>query len=100
MKKIGKQVLLLTTNETDLRNGESAMIRLKNGRIMHAYTEFYGADRSDHAPSRISAVFSDDEGESFSLQTRDGFLVSYYYSNGGHICRNATKIAKIYTEEL
>ena len=66
MKKIGKQVLLLTTNETNLRNGESAMIRLKNGRIMHAYTEFYGADWLDHAPSRISAVFSDDEGESWS----------------------------------
>lgn len=67
MKKIGKQVLLLKTSEHNPRNGESTLLRLKDGRILHAYTEYYGEDWEDHATARISAVVSSDEGETWSL---------------------------------
>ncbi len=66
MKKIGKEVLFLKTGECNPRNGESTLVRLKDGRIMHAYTEYYGDDWEDHATARISACYSADEGESWS----------------------------------
>ena len=66
MKKIGKEVLFLKTGEHNPRNGESTLARLKDGRIMHAYTEYYGDNWEDHCTARISAVYSSDEGESWS----------------------------------
>lgn len=66
MKKIGRQVHLLPTGETVKRNGEGAFIRLKDGRIMYAYTEYIGVGNADHDPAHISAIFSDDEGETWS----------------------------------
>ncbi len=66
MKKIGKEVLFLKTGERNPRNGESTLLRLKDGRIMHAFTEYYGDDWLDHATARISACYSADEGESWS----------------------------------
>ena len=65
MKKIGKQVLFLETGKGNPRNGEGAFIRLKNGDIMHAYTEYYGEDWTDHAIAHICACVSSDEGETF-----------------------------------
>ena len=66
MKKIGKQVLMLTTGEGNPRNGEGAFVRLNNGVIMYAYTEYYGVDWCDDAPARICVCCSSDEGESWS----------------------------------
>ena len=66
MKKIGKEVLFLKTSENNPRNGESTLLRLSDGRILHAYTEYYGDDWEDHATARISAVTSSDEGETWS----------------------------------
>lgn len=65
MKKIGKEVLFLATNDSIIRNGEGALIKLKNGTIMYAYTEYFGTSRSDDAPANIVALFSYDEGESW-----------------------------------
>ena len=39
MKKIGTKVVMLTTDAKNPRNGEGSFIRLKDGRIMYAYTE-------------------------------------------------------------
>ena len=66
MKKIGREVLFLKTRKENPRNGEGAFIRLLDGRIMYAYTEYYGESRHDHAVARISAVYSSDEGETWS----------------------------------
>lgn len=66
MKKIGKQVLFLSTNETNPRNGEGSFIRLKSGAIMFGFTEFVGNTREDDENARISAVLSYDEGETWS----------------------------------
>ncbi len=66
MKKIGKQVLFLETGKGNPRNGEGAFIRLKNGDILYAYTEYFGKDWADHATAHICACISCDEGESWS----------------------------------
>lgn len=66
MKKIGRQVLFIGASENNLRNGEGSFIRLKNGSIMFAYSEFFGDDWEDEATARISAIVSDDEGETWS----------------------------------
>ena len=68
MKKIGRQVLFIETSKGNPRNGEGAFMRLKNGSIMFGYTEFLGDSESwdDDANARISVVFSEDEGETWS----------------------------------
>lgn len=66
MKKIGKEVLFIATGEGNPRNGEGTFARLRDGRIMAAYTQYYGDSASDHAIARICAVYSSDEGESWS----------------------------------
>ena len=66
MKKVGKEVLFLDTAELNPRNGEGSMIRLKDGSIMYAFTEYYGECGKDHGIARISACVSFDEGETWS----------------------------------
>lgn len=66
MKKIGREVLFIEAKENNLRNGEGSFIRLKDGRIMFAYTEFFGNDWEDEATANISAIYSSDEGETWS----------------------------------
>ncbi len=66
MKKFGRQVLFLGTDETNMRNGEGSFIRLNSGRIVFGFTEFLGNDWDDDATAQISAVYSDDEGETWS----------------------------------
>lgn len=63
--KLGKEVLFLRINENIRRNGEGAFIRLSDGRIMYAYTEFTNGWQ-DESHANIMAVFSNDEGESWS----------------------------------
>ena len=66
MKKVGKEVLFLSVSENNPRNGEGTFIRLKNGDIMFAFTEYYGDCGADHGTARISACISKDEGETWS----------------------------------
>ncbi len=69
MKHIGKEVLFLATKEGNPRNGESTFIRLKDGRIMFAYTEYYGDSWDDHAIAHLCACWSSDEGETWTRPT-------------------------------
>lgn len=66
MKKLGREVLFLETNDNIPRNGEGSFIRLEDGRIMFGYTEFYGNDWEDDATANISVVYSSDEGETWT----------------------------------
>lgn len=68
MKKVGRQVLFLSTSNGNPRNGEGAFIRLKNGSILFGFTEFTGNSDSwdDDAEAHFCAVISDDEGETWS----------------------------------
>ena len=66
MRKVGKTVLKLATGEGNPRNGESTFLRLKDGSVMFAYTQYYGTDWADHAIAQLCACYSKDEGETWS----------------------------------
>lgn len=66
MKKLGKQVHLIHGEERFPRSGEGAFIRLKDGRIMYAFTKYYDSKGTDHDTAYIAACYSSDEGEHFS----------------------------------
>lgn len=77
MKKIGKEVLFLPTSDKIARNGEGTIIRLNNGKLMFALGEYYADSHVDHAPARIVAYYSSDEGETWCdkkvvLELEDG----------------------------
>ncbi|MBP3605730.1 MAG: exo-alpha-sialidase [Clostridia bacterium] len=66
MKRIGKEVHLIPRVDGNLRNGEGAFLRLKDGRILYAYTKYYGEGWDDDNQAFIAACYSSDEGESFT----------------------------------
>ena len=53
MRHIGRSVLFLAAKPGNPRNGESTCIRLRDGRIMFAYTEYYGDSWEDHAIAHL-----------------------------------------------
>ncbi len=66
MKQIGTGVLFLPAKAGNPRNGESTFARLNDGRILFAYTEYYGDSWEDHATARIAGCTSADEGETWA----------------------------------
>lgn len=66
MKKIGHEVLFIGTSDNNPRNGESTLLRLPDGRIMLAYTEYYTPCGEDHGIAHLCACTSADEGETWS----------------------------------
>lgn len=48
------------------RNSEGAFIRIPDGRILFAYSSYVGDTQHDHGDCNISAIYSSDEGESWS----------------------------------
>lgn len=69
MKTIGREVNFIPTAPGNSRNGEGTLVRLKDGGIMYAYTEFIGDSWWDAAEARLSATFSYDEGETWTTPT-------------------------------
>lgn len=65
-KKIGREVLFLSTGEGNPRNGEGAFLRLKNGEILFVYTAYIGEDWNDHCTAELYGCVSPDEGETWS----------------------------------
>jgi hypothetical protein len=49
-------------------------------------------------------LLEDDTSDSYCypaiLETKDGFLVSYYHSDGSDVCLNSTKVVKVYFDEI
>ncbi len=66
LKKVGKQVAFIATSPQNARNGEGTFVRLKDGRIMYAYTHYIGSNFADDGHADIYAVYSSDEGESWT----------------------------------
>lgn len=64
----GMVVLELGPSEGNPRNSEGAFIELKDGRLMFVYSRFIGNSQSDAAPSCIAAIYSHDQGESWSQE--------------------------------
>ena len=47
MRKKGREVLFMSANKYNRRKGEGDFIRLKDGRIMYAFTEMLGENSFD-----------------------------------------------------
>lgn len=65
MKKIGREVLFLSSKEGNPRNGEGTFLRLNNGAILFVYSKFSGNDWGDECAADIAAFTSYDEGETW-----------------------------------
>ncbi len=63
-------VLRLDNKRHNPRNSEGAFIHLAGGKMMFAYSHYYGASWNDNAPARISARFSTDGGVTWSKRDR------------------------------
>ena len=66
-------VLQLDPSPGNERNSEGAFADIDDGRIMFAYTRFYGGS-ADHAKAEIAARFSDDQGCSWTEE--DAIILS------------------------
>lgn len=66
MKTIGRIVHTLTTGEGNPRCGEGSFLRLRDGAILYAFTEYIGGSWADDAAARIAGCISRDEGETWS----------------------------------
>lgn len=61
----GQVVLNLEPNRENPRSSEGSFARLKSGRVIFYYTQFYGGAR-DESPARIVGIYSDDGGRTWS----------------------------------
>lgn len=66
LKENIKTICRLVPSENNPRNSEGDFIRLNDGRIMYAFSRYSGDNWDDHCPCSIAAIFSDDNGETFS----------------------------------
>ena len=58
-------VYQIVPGDDNPRNGEGDFLRLRDGRILFAYSRYTGDDREDDCPCDIAAVLSDDGGAGF-----------------------------------
>ncbi len=69
-------MILVEATPQNPRNTEADIIRLADGRLLVAWSDFYGGEMPDDAPARISAMYSEDLGgtwgERFTLQENVG----------------------------
>lgn len=66
----GNVVLWLKHGADNPRNSEGAFATLADGRILYAYTRYYGASWSDHASADIAARYSEDDGKTWTPKDR------------------------------
>ena len=70
---VNEIVLQLDPSPGNDRNSEGAFADLADGRIIFAYTRFYGGSQ-DHAEAEIAARFSDDQGRTWT--EKDAIILS------------------------
>ena len=63
-------VLKLAHGPGNPRNSEGAFVTLADGRILYAYSRYYGESWSDHAAAEIAARYSADGGRTWTAQDR------------------------------
>ena len=61
-----KIALELKPGPDNPRNSEGAFVQLKDGRIMFAYSRYYGNSSDDHATADIAARYSSDKGATWT----------------------------------
>lgn len=60
------EYLLFPPAAENARNSEADVLSLRDGRLMIAWSQFYSSGSSDWAPARIPAMFSRDDGRTWS----------------------------------
>src|SRR5262245_2837900 len=65
MPRILQQIVAPATPENP-RHSEGSMVHLKDGRILFAYTEYYGGQSEDHSPAKIVGTYTADQGRTWS----------------------------------
>ena len=68
--------LELKPGDNNPRNSEGSFLPLKDGRIMYAYSRYYGTSKSDHATADIAARYSSDKGRTWT--DKDEIIVKNY----------------------
>src|SRR4051812_41892986 len=63
--QVGDVVLEFQPTPEYPRNSEGSFVRLKSGRLLYYYTQFYGGAK-DASPARIAGIHSDDAGRTWS----------------------------------
>ena len=63
-------VLRLDRGKGNPRNSEGAFVTLADGRLMYAYTRFYGRNENDYGKATIVARYSADGGRTWSTDDR------------------------------
>ena len=63
-----KIVATIPPREGNPRNSEGSFLRLDDGRIAFAYSQYIGDSAHDHAACRIACIYSHDNGESFDTE--------------------------------
>lgn len=61
-------VLQLDHGPDNPRNSEGSFVTLADGRVLFAYTRYYGADWADHATAQVCGRFSRDGGQTWSAE--------------------------------
>src|SRR3954447_17779742 len=62
------EFIVAPSSENNRRNSEADMLRLRDGRLLLAWIDFYGPAGSDWAPSRISGMYSRDQGRTWGCK--------------------------------
>ena len=65
-KTTGREVLFLRADAETPRNGEGTFARLSDGRIIFVFSRFAGGTWADDSAADIAALYSSDEGETWS----------------------------------
>ncbi len=89
-KNTGRQVLFLGADRETPRNGEGTFIRLNDGRIMFVYSRFSGGTWFDDSAADIAALFSSDEGETW---TTPEILFSHDENSANYMCPSLFRMA-------
>lgn len=66
----GEITLELPHGSNNPRNSEGAFVTLRDGRILFAYSRYFGRSGADHGSARIAARHSDDGGRTWSKRDR------------------------------
>ena len=65
--KIEREIILnLSPGENNPRNSEGDFVRLKDGRIMFVFSQYFGDSSSDDAHANLAVMYSSDEGKTWT----------------------------------
>lgn len=59
------EIMVCPASDVAPGNSEASVLGLKDGRLLLAYTYFYGAEATNMSPARISAKISEDQGKTW-----------------------------------